>query len=179
MVDDDVELVSRCLNAERKAFESIVDKYQKIVFNVALRIINDSDDAEDVTQSVFIKVFENLSKYNPQYKFFSWLYRIALNEAINFQNQRRYHEALESNDVPDKDTPENVFTKTEILQSVENAIMKLDIDYRVVIVLRHFQELSYTEISKILDIPEKTVKSRLFTARQILKDILLKNQALL
>src|SRR5437868_6296442 len=86
MLEDDGEheIIDRCLSGDGRSFEALVDKYEKIVFNIALRVGGRSEDAEDVTQAVFIKVFENLGSYNRKYKFFSWLYRIALNESINY-----------------------------------------------------------------------------------------------
>ena len=171
---DDKILVRQCLRGDIKAFESLVDKYQKVVFNVAYRIANDFDDAEDITQSVFIKAFERLGDFNPRYKFFSWIYRIALNESINHANLRKHGEELNESLASDDGTPEESYRQSELCDQVQKALMKLPVDYRVVVVLKHFQNLSYDEISYVLDIPERTVKSRLFSARNSLRDILLK-----
>ncbi|MFQ5824372.1 MAG: RNA polymerase sigma factor [bacterium] len=171
---DDFKLVRECLEGNPKAFELIIDKYQKPIFNIALRLINDYEDAQDITQSVFIKAFENLDTFNPKYKFFSWIYRIVVNESINFLNQRKHLEKLDKNFISKEKTPEEHYYEIEMCERVQDALMDLQIYYRTVIILRHFEDLSYREISYILDTPEKTVKSRLFTARQLLRNILLK-----
>ncbi|MFQ5708881.1 MAG: RNA polymerase sigma factor [bacterium] len=171
---DDFSLVRQCLGGHARAFEKIVDKYQKTVFNVALRIVNDCQDAEDIAQTVFVKAYENLRAYNSNYKFFSWLYRMAINESLNFINQRRRFEPLDSNFVAKAKTPDQKYEQTELSQNIQDALMDLKIDYRVVIILKHLEGFNYKEISYILDIPEKRVKSRLFTARQLLRDLLIK-----
>lgn len=172
--DDDAILVRRCLEGDEEAFERIVDKYQKAVVNLALRMITDYQDAEDVTQSVFVKLFEKLETFNPKYKFFSWLYRIAVNESLNFLDQRKHFEELSSEIISDEKTPEEAYDEIEATRDVQKALMTLKPEYRIAVVLKHFQDLSYEEISRILDIPEKTVKSRLFTARQLLGKVLLR-----
>lgn len=171
---DDMILVRQCLQGNTKAFEAIVDKYQKTIFNVALRMTNDEQDAEDIAQSVFMKAFEKLETFNPHYKFFSWLYRMAVNESLNLINQRKCFQELDESFVSKEKTPEESYEQNEMTQNIEIALMHLAPEQRALIVLKHFQDLSYKEISYILDVPEKTVKSRLFTARHLLKDILLK-----
>ena len=85
MVDDqDQALVRQCLDGHTRAFEALVDRYQKPLFNVALRMLDDAQDAEDITQTVFIKAFEKLATYDDRYKFFSWIYKMTVNEALNF-----------------------------------------------------------------------------------------------
>ncbi len=172
--DTDIILVRQCLRGNNGAFEAIVDKYQKPVFNAALRIINNYQDAEDVTQSSFVKAFEKLPSFKPRYKFFSWLYRIVVNESLNFVSQRKRLQELNTDLVSREKTAEEAYDDIETSQQLQVALMDLKVEHRVVIVLKHFQDLSYTEISQILDIPEKTVKSRLFTAREQLKTRLLK-----
>lgn len=171
---DDLMLVRQCLEGNTKAFESIVDKYQKAIFNVAFRMVSDYDDAEDIAQSVFIKAFEKLATFNPKYKFFSWLYRMAVNESLNFLNQRKRLQELDKNFVSKTKRPDEAYDDIELSQNIQNALMHLKPDYRAILVLKHFEDFSYEEIGYVLGIPEKTVKSRLYTARQLLKDILLK-----
>lgn len=171
---DDLILVRMSLEGDVKAFEAIVLRYQTPIYHVALRIINDRDGAEDVTQTTFLKAFENLKTFNPKYKFFSWLYRIAINEALNFLNQNKSFEELSDEFVSDEKTLEELFDEGKIIEDVQQALMALNPIYRIPIVLKHIQGLSYKEISDVLDIPEKTVKSRLFTGRQLLAKILRK-----
>ncbi len=171
---DDIALVNRCLQGHTEAFAQLVDRYQGPIFNVALRMLNNFDDAEDVAQSVFVKAFERLLSFDPKYKFFSWIYRMAVNESINFMSKRKPVEAMPAQVVAPDKRPDERFDDQELNERVHRAIMELQIDYRAVIILKHFEEFSYQEIGFILEIPEKTVKSRLFTSRRQLRDILLK-----
>jgi RNA polymerase sigma-70 factor (ECF subfamily) len=171
---DDIRLVESFRKGDERAFEALVDKYQKVVFNVAFRIVNNQDDAEDITQSVFIRIFQSIADYDPKHKFYSWLYRIAVNESLNHLKSVRPNDDLDNEEVLDERTPHESFEDKETSGKIEDCLDALQTKYRVVIVLRHFNHLSYKEISDILDLPEKTVKSRLFMARQILKDMLVR-----
>jgi RNA polymerase sigma-70 factor (ECF subfamily) len=170
---DDKELVRRCLEGDRGAFESLVDRYQKTLFNFALRMTHSVSDAEDIAQSAFLKVYEKLDSFDPNYKFFSWLYRIAVNESLNFIKHRRQVERLEDDIVADEADPEQTYDEDQTTRTVQSALMELSENHRSVVILKHLQGFSYAEISGILNIPEKKVKSRLFTARVQLKDVLI------
>jgi RNA polymerase sigma-70 factor (ECF subfamily) len=172
MEPNDKELVERCLAGSEKAFEALVDRYQKVVFNVAYRMVADYDAAEDITQSVFVKGFEKMKSFNPKFKFFSWLYRIAVNETLNYINQRKRLQELGPDIVSNRKSPEQEYREAELSRKMEEALMELEPKYRIVLVLKHFRECSYRQMSYALRIPEKTVKSRLFTARQLLRVIL-------
>ena len=172
---NDIDLVKRCLSGDLKAFEILLERYQKPVFNVALRLLSDTDDAADVTQATFVKAYEKLNSYDNRHKFFSWLYRIAVNTSLNFLEQKKRSDLLGDREVSDGNHLEEDLLAAERVEKLEDAILKLPVEYRVVIVLRHFHDISYEEMGMILDIPEKTVKSRLFTARQMLKGILIQS----
>jgi RNA polymerase sigma-70 factor (ECF subfamily) len=172
MLEDDGTLVRRSLEGDKAAFSKLVEKYHKVVYNVAFRTLSDRDDAADVTQSVFIKAYEKLGSFNHQYKFFSWLYKIGVNESLNFLQQRRKLDSIDEQVLSKERNPEESYRSEELSQQIQDALMNLSLDHRVVIVLSHFQELSYKEIGFVLELPEKTVKSRLFTARQQLRDIM-------
>ena len=169
---DDLSLVRRSLSGDHKAFEEIIDRYQKPLYNVALRMVGDLDDAADLTQTVFIKAFEKLNSYKERYKFFSWLYRIAVNTAINFLEQQKRMELLGDRDVAEEPEVDEILATSDRNQMLGNALLQLRPDYRIIILLKHFHELSYEEIGFVLEIPEKTVKSRLFAARGMLREIL-------
>ena len=170
--DQDKILVKESLEGDPKAFEKLIDKYQKKLFNLALRMVGDYDDAKEITQIVFVKTYERLNSFDSRYKFFSWIYRIFVNESINFLKQKRQHMALNQDMVSAGNTPEESFNDKELTRLVDEAIGELSIDYRMVIVFRHFADLSYKELSYVLGIPEKTIKSRLFTGRRLLGEIL-------
>ena len=169
---DDTKLIERCINGDRKAFETLLVQYEKPVFNAAYRMLNSRDDAKDVTQTVFLKVFENFDHYDPSRRFFSWIYRITLNESINWLGKSKRLEPLNYEAVDDSKSPEQEVESANVSENVQAALMSIKADYRTVIVLKHFLGCSYIEISEILEIPEKKVKSRLYSARQLLKDAL-------
>jgi len=144
-------------------------EYERPVYNAAYRIVGNPDDAADVTQAVFLKAFQQLDQYKPEYKFFSWIYRIAINESINQIKRNRNHVSLDGREISDTRGPDDFAGAGDISRGIQESLMGLQEDYRIVIVLRHFSECSYRQISEILHIPEKTVKSRLYSARQLMK----------
>lgn len=170
---NDAVLVDECLKGNKEAFGTLVRKYQAPIYNLALRMVRDPEDAEDIAQTVFVKAYEKLDTFNPEHRFFSWIYRIAVNESINFSKRQKRLDTYQSGvTAADRFTPEQTFRDAELSEHVDDAISRLKMDYRLVLVLKHFHDFSYQEMSEVLQIPEKTVKSRLFTARQQLKEIL-------
>ena len=161
---DDLALVARCLAGETAAFEPLVERYQRLLFTVALRMLGDYDRASDAAQNAFVKAYQKLETFDPTRRFFSWIYRILVNECLNERRDHHPHEPLEP-DLAAAGTPADLFEIAERRNRVQAAILALPIDYREVIVLRHFAELSYEEIGETLHVPVKTVKSRLHTAK--------------
>lgn len=166
----DPQLIERCQRGDRQALEQLVGAYERPVYNAAYRFLGNPDDAADVTQAVFLKAFEHLDQYDPKYKFFSWIYRIAINESINQVKRNRKQQPLDDDVVSNARSPEDLAQSGDVSRGVQKGLMALQENYRAVVVLRHFSECSYQQISEILHIPEKTVKSRLYSARQIMKD---------
>ncbi len=178
-MEEDIELVKKSLLKDTSAFERLIDKYQKPIYNLGMRMFGNSDDAEDLTQNVFVKSWERMESYDPKYKFFSWLYRIAINESLNLSNREKKKERIEFEERYETGASvEKEFDKNEQSKNIHNALLEVEIDYRTILILRHYMDLSYAEIAELIAIPEKTVKSRLFSARQKLKDILLKQGSL-
>jgi RNA polymerase sigma-70 factor (ECF subfamily) len=173
--ENDRELIDNCMNGDRQAIEGLLFKYEKPVYNAAYRMLNSSEDARDVTQTVFLKVIENLDSYDPRYKFFSWIYRIALNESINCLKKQNRLDPLDREPVSDTIGPEEQTGSEQMSQGMQTALMTIKAEYRTVIVLKHFVDCSYEEIGQILNMPEKKVKSRLYTGRQLLKEALTKS----
>lgn len=169
---DDTNLIEQCIKGDRQAFEALLTQYEKPVFNAAFRMLNSREDASDVTQTVFLKVFENFDKYDPSRRFFSWIYRITLNESINWLGKQGRLEPLTQEAADDARSPEQQVDSDNLRADVQAALMTIGTDYRTVIILKHFLGCSYVEISDVLEIPEKKVKSRLYTARQQLKGAL-------
>ncbi len=176
-MEDDVDrvLVERCRNGDRAAFTELVIRYQRPIYNAAFWILRRAEDANDITQIVFLKVAEQLDDYDSHYKFFSWIYRIAVNESLNLLRRNKREEALDDEiDLPGADNanPEWQLGEAERARRLQRALLSLATNDRMVLTLRHFGECSYQEIAQILDVDEKTVKSRLFEARHRLRDIL-------
>ena len=170
---DDIELMERCSNGDRHAFELLIARYEKPVFNAAYRMLNSPDDARDVTQTVFLKVYEHLDQYDPKYRFFSWIYRITLNESINWLKKANRLDTHEGDTADTAGGPELEASNEQLSEGMQAALMTISSDYRAVIVLKHLLGCSYREIGEVLGIPEKTVKSRLYTARQLLQETLI------
>ncbi len=161
-------LVEMCLKGDNKAFDTLVRRYELPMYRTALGIVGDSDLARDVTQTAFMKSWEKLTAYNDEYKFYSWLYRIVVHEALNCNRGKKKNSPL-SLYQPGAENPHLILQKKEESQNLRKAIDRLPEDYKVVILLRHFEELSYKEMSDILDLEVKTVKSRLYSARILLR----------
>ncbi len=171
--ENDADLVRRCLQGDAEAFRPLVARYQRVLYNVAYRMVHDREDACDLAQGAFVKAYEKLGTYDPGFQFFSWIYRILVNDTLNFLKRNRPCRSLEPAwDVAAPGGPQDDLESRERGRAVRDALMALPVDSREVVVLRHFAELSYGEMSVALAIPEKTVKSRLYTARQRLAEIL-------
>lgn len=171
--DRDAMLVAACLAGDRTAFGELVDTYQSKLFYAAFRITGSAEDAMDATQGAFVKAYENLHTFDPSRRFFSWIYRIGLNEALNILDRRKNQSELEEV-AGSGDDPEQACEAEETGRAIQAALMMLGAEQRVVLVLRHFHGLSYREIGEVVGIGEKTVKSRLFEARQSLRAVLQK-----
>jgi len=172
MTGTDEQLVRDCLEGNRGAFATLIEKYEKPIYNLAFRMAQDREDARDLTHTVFLKAYEHLASFNSDHRFYSWLYRIAVNECLNFVERRRPAEPVDDRLEAGGRNPEDAAHGGEICRGVQQALMMLKPDHRAVLVLRHFLDCSYAEMAVVLEIPEKTVKSRLFTARQQLKETL-------
>jgi RNA polymerase sigma-70 factor (ECF subfamily) len=152
--------------------ETLVRHYERPVFNAAFRMLGDREDAADVAQTTFLKAFRNIHQFNPEFKFFSWIYRIAINESINFLKRQPQSEPLQEGDAKTSVGPADEAQADQMSHELQAALMELPEDYRSVIALHYFAGCSYRQMAETLRIPEKTVKSRLFTARQKIRDVL-------
>jgi RNA polymerase sigma-70 factor (ECF subfamily) len=166
-------LVRKALQGDGAAFGRLVEEYQRALFNTAYRMLSDREEAKDLTQTAFVKAFDRLETYDSRYRFFSWIYAILVNEARNRLKRRQAVEPLIGDFAADAKTLEEEHDDRRQGERIQSAIAQLSPDYRLVIVLKYFGELSYREMSEVLEVPEKTVKSRLFTARRRLAEILI------
>ena len=169
--EDEDGLIGRCLDGDSAAFEPLVERYHRPLFRVAARLLGDREEARDATQTAFLKAYQALATCDRQRKFFSWIYRILVNECLNTLRSRRPMQGLDGSmaaPAGEADAVESAETRSR----VRRALLQLTPDQRDVIVLRHFAELRYEQMAAALGIPEKTVKSRLFSARQRLCELL-------
>lgn len=165
----EIERVRKCQRGDRNAMDALIRQYEKPVFNVAFRMLGNGEEAADVTQTTFLRVFEKLDQFDQRRRLFSWIYRIAVNEAINELNRRKHRAPLPDMPAVSPDSPHEAAVASELRHEVQVVLMELKQEHRAVIALRYFTECSYSEIGDILGVPEKTVKSRLFTARKELR----------
>ena len=180
----DKELIAAILDGDQEQFSELVQRYQARLVNFLYRLLHDLADAHDLAQEVFLKVYQALDRYDPQYKFSTWLFRVAQNAAIDRIRKRRLQ--LVSMDRPSRDSdddstwefpgkersPYAQLRNQERGGAIKEAIDDLPWEYRELIVMRHFAELSYAEIADIKGMPLGTVKNKLFRGRQMLKEVL-------
>ncbi len=166
---EDHAIINRVLYESTEAYRLLVAKYQIPVYNLLLRMVHDRDDAKELTQEVFVKAYEALPSFRFEYRFFSWLYRIAINLALSHIKKQRQYVGLEQIKNFAEETNEK---DTENENHLKMAVEKLKDKYKTVIVLKYYQQLSYKEVAVVLDISEKKVRSRLYDARMQIKEML-------
>jgi RNA polymerase sigma-70 factor, ECF subfamily len=188
--DEDRRLVSLCQKGEIEAFEVLVERHQKKMLNIAYRMTGDYDAACEVVQDAFVSAYKAIRRFRGEARFSTWLYRIVVNASRNSLRQRQSRLRREGpsldasreteegevrNDPPDPSPSAlDQLERKEVQKRVQACIDRLDEEYKEVLVLRDIQEFSYEEIGDILKIPDGTVKSRLFRARDAVKDCLKK-----
>ena len=176
----DGELVLSALAGRESGFEELVRRYQRPIAAYVYRMVGDYDAALDLTQEVFIKVYGSLSRYRAEFKFSTWIYKIARNAAIDYLRRAA---ARETSIPADEDrpatvvdsrrlTPEQESERNERCSEIEMVVRLLPPTYRELIVLRHSNDLSYDEIAEVTGLPLGTVKNRLFRAREAMRDLL-------
>ena len=180
-VKDDRELIAGARKGDEAAYRVLLERYEHAVFNICLRMVRNREEAEDLAQEAFMKVFSMLERYNPAYAFSSWLFKITSNLCIDTIRKRRIEtlpmdqpvqsesgEYARQYESPDDD-PEDVLVKSEKMKQLSEAVDGLPPHYKVMILLRHQEDLSYEEIAECLDVPLGTVKARIHRAREMLK----------
>lgn len=179
--EEDRELIALARKGDERAYRTLLTKYERAVYNICLRMVRNREEAQDLAQDAFTKVFSMLERYNPTYAFSSWLFKITSNLCIDAIRKRRvdtvpmdqpissdqgeYERQYES----PTDDPARVYDKREKMSRLSRAIEELPEHYRIMIILRHQEDLSYEEIAQSLDVPLGTVKARIHRAREMLK----------
>ena len=182
---DDLKIIVSCLLGNTEMFSRLIDHYKNMVYNLAYRMSNNFQEAEDISQEAFLRAFQSLTRFNSSYKFSTWLYQITLNIIRDKFKRKEIDEVSLDTPIETDDSefylqpadltnnPEQIITRQEDARAIQKAILSLPLKYREVIVLRHLQYLSYIEITNILKLPTGTVKVRLYRAREQLRKILL------
>ncbi|HIE50637.1 MAG TPA: sigma-70 family RNA polymerase sigma factor [Armatimonadetes bacterium] len=182
MEPTDETLVQRCLNGDTEAFDALVRRYQRPIYNLAYRLTSDPEEANDLAQEIFLRVYERLHTFQPEAAFRPWLYRVATNWCLNALKRRRPPTvSLETGggiegeerplELPDLvEDPARLAERRELQERVQQAILTLPPKYRIVMLLRYAQGLSYEEIATALEMPLGTVKIHLHRAKAHLKE---------
>ncbi len=186
----DRDLIEKFLSGNAEAFNTLVWRWQKIIFNFVWRDLGNRDEAHDVTQQVFIRVFRSLHKLKDRERFSTWIYQIAANLCRDVIKQRRRRKVLSlenmqeagsaelaTNDaftlMPESDQhPDRVVSRNQLRELLEKALQEIPAEQRVVVIMKEYQNLKFTEIAEILDAPVNTVKSRLYYGLNALKKVL-------
>jgi len=179
----DCELVRSALAGRETSFEELVRRYQRPLAAYVYRMVGDYDAALDLTQEVFIKVHNSLERYRSEFKFSTWIYKIAHNAAIDHLRRHAVRDQALTTGIDSERrevliesrrlTPEQESERKERRSEIEAVVQLLPATYRELIVLRHAQDLSYDEIAEVTGLPLGTVKNRLFRAREAMRDQLL------
>jgi RNA polymerase sigma-70 factor (ECF subfamily) len=180
---DDRTLVERILGGDRDLFTTLVGRYERRLVNYVYRITHRYEEAHDLAQEIFVKVYLALDRYDPKFQFSTWLFRIAQNSAIDALRKKSVSEVpltrpgdedegKEREFADDGVSPERALKNKQLSAAIETAVQKLPSDYRELIQLRHYAELSYEEIAAMKKLPLGTVKNKLFRARNLLKTTL-------
>jgi len=186
----DYKLVKRALeDGDQKAYAELMGRYRDSVFYMLLKMVNNKDDAEDLTVEAFGKAFKRLAQYTPNFAFSTWLFRIATNNCIDFIRRKRKNTFSLDRPIEDDEggemvvdirsetlDPEEHIMKKQKIMMLHDLVDKLKPRYRTLIEMRYFQELSYEEIASELDLPLGTVKAQLFRAREFLYNVLKNTQ---
>jgi len=179
-LDEDQELIKKTLRGDRRAFEELMRKYDKKIFSFVVRMVRNEDTAVDLTQDFFFKIFTVLDKYNFEYKFSTWAYRICYNLVIDHirKNQAQVDslddETVSSRDMLDsknvcREDGFKALAREETRDYVWRVVDQIPLKFRELILLRYIQDLKYEEIAEITSLPVGTVKNRIFKAKEILK----------
>lgn len=168
-IDEDHDVIRQVIGGDVNKYRVLVEKHQRAVFNLCYKMLNNYEDAEELTQDIFVRAYEHLSGFRFKYRFFSWIYRIAINRTLAYIKQQRRHTDIENIGYKLAESSEDENDRSTHLKM---AIDLLKENYKTVIILKYYEQLSYKEISIILEIPEKTIRSRLYDARISMKQIL-------
>ena len=174
---DTNEQIQKILSGDKSAFKHVIEDHKRLVGHIVFRLIGNQADREDICQEVFVKVYQNLSKFRHQCKLSTWIGRITYNTCINYLQKKRavlFEDVAKDQSIDSVSgiqyTPHELMESSDISNRLQTEINQLSETFRTIITLYHLQEMSYKEIGRIMDLPEGTVKSYLFRARRQLRE---------
>lgn len=182
--NNDRQLIAECLGGQRDAFGILVSRYQARLYNAAIRLVDNAEDAADVVQEAFLNAYQSLHSFKGDAEFFTWLYRIAFNTAISLKRKRRAAVSLDAvgpdggidpDDPSDYVKPGLALERSEEERQLQEAMVRLSHEHKEVLVLKDIEGMQYDEIAEILKVPIGTIRSRLHRARLELRDLLQAN----
>lgn len=185
----DLELVERAINGDQSAYATLMDRYRESIYFMMLKMVKNTDDADDLTIEAFGKAFRRLEQYSPSYAFSTWLFKIASNNCIDFIRKKRIKvtsmdsgiqmddgERIQIDAKSNTRDPEETMEHKQKVIMMREVVAKLKPRYRILVEKRYFEELSYEEISEELNLPLGTVKAQLFRARDFLANMMEKTK---
>ncbi|KKM10599.1 hypothetical protein SY88_13115 [Clostridiales bacterium PH28_bin88] len=188
METSEINLVISAQQGDQEAFAQLVRLYKKPVYSLAFRMLHNAEDAQDLAQETFLRVYRSLGRFRPGEKFSTWVYRIATNLCIDALRKRRdpancpsslmdLEGVLADGPADLRETPEDAYLAGELRRSIHKAIDALPDKYRAVVILRHIHELSYEEIASVMNLPVNTIRTHLHRARERLREELRSSSA--
>lgn len=171
-VSDEQQVVLRARNGDRQAFNELVRRYQDVIFRLCVRLLGNTEDAEDACQEIFLRAYMRLATFRGQSRFKTWLVRLAINTCLNQRARQRPVEPLLNDLVDHAPSVEEHVVRAEAMARLHQALQMLPPHYRVAVVLRDLEGLSYRDIAEIMDVPEGTVRVWAFRGRERLKEVL-------
>lgn len=174
----DYEVIEACLAGDQESFSELVNRYKNLVYSIILRQTRDSEEANDLSQDVFLKVYRNLASYTPEYKFSTWVMRITSNHIIDMHRKKKfetvsYEEYADGGDrVAMANSPEAEYIKRDQTARINKIVADLPDMYKIPVVLYHQQDMSYQEIAEKIGEPLSKIKNRIFRGRKMLKTML-------
>lgn len=184
MIEKDELIVEGILHGNVAQYEILVKKYQNKVYQLIFRMTNSREDSLDLTQETFLQAYRSLPQFNRQSSFYTWLYKVASNKTLDFLRKKKRRSdgderllsqsLIEAAVSKNKESPEGLFIQKEQSSALKRVISSMPEKYRLVIILNHYNGLSYREIAEVLGLPEKTVATRIYRARLLLREKLMK-----
>jgi RNA polymerase sigma-70 factor (ECF subfamily) len=179
---DDQKLIDRCLDGETGAFGELVRRYQDRLYNTVYRLVDNAEDAQDIVQDAFLNAYQSLDGFKGDSRFFTWLYRIAVNTAISHKRRQRVLLSIDTGrngansvqplDASEYSRPGEALERAEQEQRLQEALSRLSPEHRAVLVLKDLEGQKYEEMAEVLGVPIGTIRSRLHRARAELRELL-------